>query len=204
MFLLGTLFFFVPFLVQEASASPSVDECLEDDVNCEELDTLPDEMETDGNDFLVEDNTNDSLALDIVKMFFALLLVLALIYVAIKFLGKRNNLFSQVKSLENLGGISLGPSRSIQIIRVGSKVYLIGVGENVELLEEITDQQIIHDLLRNKENTTGLFQMSSFTKKKSENMNSSNFKNLFSAELDKLKQSRKNIINQHKEDNNHE
>lgn len=67
------------------------------------------EAEQDESDAVIEDN--GSLLFDLIKMFFALLLVLALIYLLLNFLNKRNKLFQKIKTLENLGGISVGQNK---------------------------------------------------------------------------------------------
>ncbi|WP_412975451.1 flagellar biosynthetic protein FliO [Ornithinibacillus sp. 179-J 7C1 HS] len=181
------------------------------------------EQELDGSDTNSPDNSNQqpvsevsengSLAFDLVKMVFALFLILALIYLLLKFLSKRNKLFNQVKTLENLGGISVGPSKSIQVIRVGGKLYLIGVGENVQLLEEIVDEGMKEEILSSyqeqadfkPEKILSLFQSkNNQATEKTDNANQ-NFKNLFSNELEKLKQNRRNLMNKHTEkEDNHE
>ncbi|RLL45526.1 flagellar protein [Oceanobacillus piezotolerans] len=137
------------------------------------------------------DAGSGSLAFSLVKMFFALLLVLALIYILIKLLGKRNRLGNQSKVLENMGGISLGANKSIQIVRIGTKLYLVGVGENVQLLQEVTEGEVIDELL-SKENSNGTLQESvlSMIDRKSAGKNHGDFKQLFASELDKLKQTR--------------
>lgn len=149
-----------------------------------------------------------SLVFDLIKMVFALFLILALIYFVLKFLNRRNKLFNQVKALENLGGIAVGPSKSIQIIRVGSKLYLVGVGENVQLLEEIEDEEMKEEIRSSyqqqsdfkPENLLSLLQRKEKqTNEKSNNTNNSNFKNLFSNELEKLKENRKKLVNKHTE-----
>jgi flagellar protein FliO/FliZ len=156
---------------------------------------------------------NGSLAFDLIKMVFALFLILALIYILLKFLNKRNKIFNQVKALENLGGIAVGPSKSIQIIRVGNKLYLVGVGENVQLLEEISDEEMKVEILKSyqeqpefkAENILSLFQRK--TKENTEEINKqpTEFKNLFTNELEKLKQNRRNLMNKHTEkEDNHE
>lgn len=145
---------------------------------------------------------NGSLVWDIIKMVFALLLILVLIYLLLKFLNKRNKLFSQVRALENLGGITVGPSKSIQLVRVGSKIYLIGVGENVQLLEEIEDEAIKNELLQSFEQQTefkagnilSVFQSKAGQATSEPNQTKNDFKNLFSSELEKLKQNRKKLL----------
>lgn len=201
MLMIAVILVCLPVFKQVSYASPNVEDCLSGVADCEEQSLEPEE-EADGNDFLIENkDKNHSLVLDIVKMFFALLLVLALIFIAIRLLGRRNHLFNQVKVLENFGGISLGPNRSIQIVRVGQKFYLIGVGENVELLEEITDKQLIESLMNEKESTANFLQMAtSFNRKQPSKTKATDFKKLFKTELDQLKQNRKTMIHQYKED----
>lgn len=88
---------------------------------------------------------------DFVKMFFALAVVIALIYIILRFINKKNRLFAQMKTMENLGGISLGPNRSIQLVRIGETVLVVGVGESIQLLKEITSQEEIEKLMTQNE-----------------------------------------------------
>lgn len=89
--------------------------------------------------------------LDFVKMFFALAVVIALIYIILRFVNKRNRMFGQMKTMENLGGISLGPNRSIQLVRIGDNVLVVGVGDTIQLLKEITSQAEIDKLISQNE-----------------------------------------------------
>ncbi|MFC0271306.1 flagellar biosynthetic protein FliO [Metabacillus herbersteinensis] len=89
----------------------------------------------------VEKN-NESLSVtagDMIKMVFALAFVLFLIYFLLKFVTKRNRLFQQFRYIENIGGTSLGPNKSVQMIKVGERVLVVGVGETIQLLKEIDD-----------------------------------------------------------------
>lgn len=88
---------------------------------------------------------------DFVKMFFALAVVIALIYLILRFINKRNRLFGQMKAMENLGGISVGPNRSIQLVRIGETVLVVGVGETIQLLKEITSEDEIEKLISQNE-----------------------------------------------------
>ena len=198
---------FAIFFYEQAEAAPNVAECVKDEVDCEEPTDSVNETEENNNDLLVNTESTGSLAFEIVKMVFALVLVIALIYILIKFLSKRNKLSNSVKALDNLGGISVGQNKSIQIIRIGSKLYLVGVGNNVELLQEITDEEVKKDILLSKERATddfpgGALITTLFPIKKDAKPETTeiNFKKLFSKELENLKQNRNKMINQHKED----
>lgn len=183
-------------------AGPSVEKCLEEDADCTQAETTPNDAKSDEESGGM---SNGSLLFTLVKMFFALLLVLGLIYLLLKFLSKRNKLFQQVKALENLGGISLGPNKSIQLVRIGSKIFIIGVGENVEMLQEISEEEAKKEILHNNESNelqtksllTSIFQQKTDTDE--ETQSKKDFKNMFSSELNKLKQSRAKLVNQRKQ-----
>lgn len=89
---------------------------------------------------------NSNLFLTFLKLFFSLLLVLALIYLLYHFVVKRTGKFAQVNALKNMGGVSLGANRSLQLVRVGNEILVVGVGETVQLIKEITDPEAIQSL----------------------------------------------------------
>lgn len=90
-------------------------------------------------------------AFDFVKMIFALLFVIALIYGLVKLMNKRNRLLKPFQYVENIGGTSVGQNRSIQLIKVGKSVLVVGVGETIQLLKEIEDEKEIEVILSQHE-----------------------------------------------------
>lgn len=182
----------------------NVTDCLEDEEDCSELNqSPPEEINSDDSNSQVSSMESSSLVFNIVKVVFALFLILLLIYVLLKFLNKKNKMFHKVKALENIGGISLGQNKSIQVVRIGERFYLIGVGDNVELLQEITDESLINHLLDSQESTSEassmlktLFPLKE-SKENDENIEEKQFKNLFTSELNKLKENRKKLIEKH-------
>lgn len=193
---------FVFGIISEVSAEePNAKECIDGKVDCNELENN-DSKETDKAGS--EDN-GGSIVFDLIKMVFALLLVLALIYLLLKFLNKRNKIFQSVKALENVGGISVGQNKSIQIIRIGSRIYVVGVGDNVELLHEITNENEKLELLHSNQFQPKSLVSSLLQTKDNEDSTSKSFKSLFATELDKLKSGRKKMISNHKrKGDNHE
>ncbi|SFD80357.1 flagellar protein FliO/FliZ [Lentibacillus persicus] len=201
----------VAFPSETGHAASNVKDCIENQ-DCGETDKTPagteqgeqQKTETDGS------TGTGSLLINLIKMIFALLLVLGLIYILLKFLNKRSNRFQQGKGMENIGGISVGPNKSVQAVRIGSKVYLIGVGENVELLEEITDDATIEAILHKKHSVENqqinglrsLLQQKSGSNK--EEGQSSEFSKLFKSELDKLKRNRNKMIQKPNQKENHD
>ncbi|MFS0782290.1 flagellar biosynthetic protein FliO [Bacillus sp. 1P06AnD] len=84
---------------------------------------------------------------DILRLLAAFLFVIGLLYLLLKFINKRTKGYQKGNLIQNLGGTSLGNSKSIQIVKIGTKLYIIGVGENVQLLNEITDEDEMETIL---------------------------------------------------------
>jgi len=141
-----------------------------------------------------------TLILTIFKMVIALLLVLGLIYLLLLFIKKKNNLFHKVGVMENIGGLSVGSQKSIQIIRIGEALYIIGVGDNVELLQEITDEATKHDLMERKEaavRTPNFIQsILKAQQKKNDSSAIPSFTSQLQTELSKLKKNRSKMMDE--------
>lgn len=77
---------------------------------------------------------------DYLKMIVALIFVVALIYFLLKFINQKGRSFQQTKLINHLGGAPLGGNRSVQIVKVGNQVLVLGVGEDIQLLKEVKDE----------------------------------------------------------------
>lgn len=86
-------------------------------------------------------------AWEFIKMFLALGFVIVLLYALLKFMNKRNMKYQQNQIVQNLGGLSLGVQKSVQLIQVGDALLVVGVGEDIQLLKEITDRDQIEKIL---------------------------------------------------------
>src|SRR5699024_5748380 len=207
--LLFVLLLMGSFYSDVEAKTPNVKDCIENGEDCSEPSSTG--ISEKENVQELNSQSNSSLYIDMEKMLITLLLVLAFIYFFLKFINKRNTLHQQ-RALQNLGGISVGPSKSVQIIQVGSKYYLIGVGDNVEMLNEITDENLIEELVNDLEKDNIRFDnflsnLSKISKKRKESTNSSekNFKKMFSDELASLKENRGDLKKQHEtRKDNHE
>ena len=88
-----------------------------------------------------------SSAGDYIKTLFALVFVLGLLFGLLKFVNRKNKLYDKNRLMKNMGGISLGQHKSIQLVVIGESYYLIGVGDDIRLLKEITDLDEIDKLV---------------------------------------------------------
>lgn len=83
-----------------------------------------------------------------VKVVLVLALVIALIYLLLRFVHKRTRTFAEGRTIQNIGGVSVASNRSVQLIKVGERVFVVGVGESVSLLREIDDLDEVEQLTR--------------------------------------------------------
>lgn len=180
-------------------------DCLDDKKDCE------DDVKKDSEDKVDEpaaDNTSKPATLgssagDYIKTLFALVFVIGLLYALLKFINRRNRLYDKTRLMKNMGGISLGQHKSIQLVVIGETYYLIGVGDDIRLLKEVTDADEIEKLTEfYQEDATPLASgmlekmlnklSGKENKKQSESTDEpTEFSTIFNTRLDEMKEERK-------------
>ena len=132
----------------------------------------------------------------IVKLIFYTLLILVMIYGLIKFLALRQQKMQPNQAVKLMGGTPLGNNKSLQLVKVGEKVLLIGVGDQVSLIKEISDVDEINSIEKSleKQPTPLTNSLSTFIKDKISSRNetktstiSGGFEQLFKQSLTKQK-----------------
>ncbi|MCM3759460.1 flagellar biosynthetic protein FliO [Alkalihalobacillus oceani] len=86
-----------------------------------------------------------------VQMIAALSFVVLLMYVLLRFFSKRSQAFQSNQMLQNIGGVPLGANRSVQVVKVGNRLLVVGVGETIQLLKEIDNEDEMKQLLMQRE-----------------------------------------------------
>jgi len=89
---------------------------------------------------------------DYIKVLFALGLVIGLLIFILKMLNRKNMAYQQNTLMKNLGGISVGAQKSVQLLQIGNRLYIVGVGENISLIREIEDPEEMEQILGFYEN----------------------------------------------------
>ncbi|PSL51202.1 flagellar protein FliO/FliZ [Salsuginibacillus halophilus] len=115
------------------------------------LDSLEESEEDEGEEADEEDEdeapvgtapmADQSLASQFLQMIGGLLVVVAILYGFLIIVRRRTQKFQANRTMQNLGGVALGGNKSVQVVKIGSRVYVVGVGENVQYLEEISDDE---------------------------------------------------------------
>ena len=85
----------------------------------------------------------------------ALLIVIGLIVLFIKFLASRNRGWGASRSLRSLGGVALGQNKSLQVVEAAGRIYVVGVGEDITLVDKITEPDAVAAIVAALEEQTG-------------------------------------------------
>ena len=186
----------------------SVKSCIENPETCDENQPA-DKLEKKQTDTPKEQESNGVglNAWDFIKMIFATVFVIALLYFLLKYINKKSKSFKSTQLVENLGGTALGTNRSVQLIKVGNRILVVGVGENIQLLKEISDpveyNQIIADynekldqLIQPSDIVTKVIQLTKSTKATKNTGNSQKFQSVLKQQLEEISKDRKNIYEQ--------
>ncbi|MGJ3203520.1 flagella biosynthesis regulatory protein FliZ [Geobacillus sp. FJAT-46040] len=126
-----------------AAQSPTVADCLQHPDSCGK--SAPSGQQTKQTANQAADAVS---AFDVLRLIGATAFVLFLLYALFQWLSRRQLFVSSQKgAIEHLGGTSVGANRSVQLIKVGRRLLVIGVGDSIQLLKEIEDEDEIHELL---------------------------------------------------------
>ena len=146
---------------------------------------------------------------DYIKVLIALVFVLGLLLFILKYLNKRNLNYQQNAVIKNVGGLSIGQQKSVQLLLIGKSIYVVGVGEDIQLLKEIDSEQEIELLLDQVDgnqkyvSTTPYIAelFKKFTKKNQPKDVSNNpkFNDMFNEKIGRLKQQRSDELERWKE-----
>lgn len=92
----------------------------------------------------------------LIKLVGALAIVILLIYFLYKMVSKKTKAFRDGGAIHTVAGVSVGANRSVQLVKIGEEVLVLGVGENVQLLKEIKDPDLIETLTADKREVVAL------------------------------------------------
>lgn len=155
-FWIGLFFSLALFGIQSQAfaqtTNQSVKECLEQPENCDEDQGVEVIEEQTDEGQLEENKQSKAVGLtfgDFLKMIFATLFVIALLYFVLKLVNKKGMFHNKSETLVNLGGLTVGNNRSVQLIKVGERLLVVGVAENIQLLAEIEKGEEFNQIIMN-------------------------------------------------------
>ncbi|RID88151.1 flagellar biosynthesis protein FliZ [Mesobacillus zeae] len=126
----------------------SVKDCLDNKAGCGEVKEKEAKQDKDGKP---EAKVGVTIW-DFIRMILATAFVVGLLYLLLKYINKRSMTYKRSQLVENLGGTSLGTNRSIQVVKAGNRLLVVGVGENIQLLKEIDDPEEFRQIIEEHNN----------------------------------------------------
>lgn len=211
------IFFFVLFhpfgsSIQADETNRSVADVVRDgqSVDNEDEDIVaPTQQEPDvgNNNLFIEEEIglgakDENYVLTLFKMLLALAVVIAIIVFLLRFIGKKSQSYHSSRTLQNIGGVPLGANKSVQLIKVGSHVLVVGVGDSIQLLKEIRDESEVKQIIEQQTLQTDseqipfvsrFFGRSKDSTLPNEVTENKSFKNLLEKQLMDVKESQKKI-----------
>lgn len=156
MSVIALVLFFSFLIVSIPSSADAKEPRVSDWVEKEQPEGMTDDKEKEESS---KSNTSEdtSLVVIIFKLIFYTLLILVMIYGLIKFLALRQKKLQPNQAVKLMGGTPLGNNKSLQLVKVGEKVYLIGVGDQVTLIKEFSESDEINNIETDLENQSTLF-----------------------------------------------
>lgn len=189
-----------------AMVSNVYDDCNENPELCSD-ENISDDNKTDA-----ETESTESASVSVgeyIKIVLALVFVIGLLLVILKFLNKRNLAYQQNTIIKNIGGLSVGQQKSVQLLHIGNRIYVVGVGEDIQLIKEIESadevEQLLNQIDQNQKMVTTTPYIAELFKKFSKKdqpkdiSNSPKFNDMFSEKLDEMKQQRSDELERWKE-----
>lgn len=80
----------------------------------------------------------------LVKVIFFLIVIIGIFLLVMKVLAKKKWSWTSGRSaLRTIGGLPLGQNKSVQLVQIGTSIYVLGIGDGVSLIHKIDDPEEI-------------------------------------------------------------
>ena len=89
------------------------------------------------------------------KVIGLLAVIIALFLITVKFVASRQRQFHSGKAIRPVGGLVLGQNKSVQVVQIGSALYILGVGNDVQLVAKIEDPEEVSRILEQMNSVAG-------------------------------------------------
>ncbi|MGG0718821.1 flagellar biosynthetic protein FliO [Robertmurraya massiliosenegalensis] len=191
-------------IVAKAETDDSVKNWLEPE---QTVDEESDQPEITDDEAVDESSTVGITIWDFVKMIVATLFVIALLYFLLRFINKKNISYRDSQLIQNIGGTSVGSNRSIQMIKVGKRILVVGVGENIQLLKEVDDEEEVRQIIEEHNQrieqltspsdiVTKVIERTKSFQKQDQEKDKNSFSSLLKTQLDQISKQRKKLFDE--------
>lgn len=101
----------------------------------------------DGNSSPVAAGSGMSLVEMVVRVLFSLIIIIVIFLFIMKILAQKNHKWTAGRAARSLGGVVLGQNKSLQVVAVGNTLYIVGIGEDVRLIDKIDNPEQVAAIL---------------------------------------------------------
>lgn len=77
-----------------------------------------------------------------IKLILSMVVVIGGFLILVRWLNARTQGVKSAQQMTHLGGVPLGKDRSVQLVKLGEQVYVLGVGDSIQLLDRIDAEAI--------------------------------------------------------------
>ncbi|OEF98619.1 flagellar biosynthetic protein FliO [Desulfuribacillus alkaliarsenatis] len=79
----------------------------------------------------------------LIKLVVATTVIILIIYFGAKIITEKRRRFQSSQNMQTIGVHALGQNKTLQVVRIGKKIYLLGVGDNINLIKELSPEDSI-------------------------------------------------------------
>jgi len=84
-----------------------------------------------------------STAWMLMRIVLFLIIIIGIFLLIMRVVAQKNRMFQSGRSIKSIGGLGLGQNKSVQVVQIGRSLYVLGVGNDVELVSKIDDPEEI-------------------------------------------------------------
>lgn len=81
---------------------------------------------------------------NVLKVVVSLVVVVGGFILFMRWLSQKTQGVKASQQMTHLGGVPLGKDRSVQLVKLGDHVYMLGVGESIQLIDRLDADQLDH------------------------------------------------------------
>ncbi|WP_128894230.1 flagellar biosynthetic protein FliO [Longirhabdus pacifica] len=75
-----------------------------------------------------------------------LIFIIFLFLIIIRFIHKKRSFWLPKSPIQSLGALSVAPQKTIQIIELGEVIYVIGVGDDITVLDKLSESEQVEKI----------------------------------------------------------
>ncbi|MFD2670091.1 flagellar biosynthetic protein FliO [Marinicrinis sediminis] len=76
-----------------------------------------------------------------------LMVIIGLIIVLLRFIAQKNKTWFSQSGIRSISALTIAQNRSVHVVQIGPKIYVLGVGEDITVVDRIEGEEQVTELL---------------------------------------------------------